>query len=264
MKYYDQSTSRLLQVKRKATADFWDQKWTADEVGTFNPWLVAPFLDLTRRYLASGSLVLEGGCGAGGKVAALQSAGFRTIGIDYANETVARLNRTCPQLDIREGNVFSLDFADGHFDGYWSFGVIEHFWGGYQPILDEARRILRDQGYFFMTVPCMSPLRKLKAAMGLYPRWAGGEQEPEGFYQFMLPLEAVHAALENAGFQVVESSVIQAASGAKQEFAALWKLAEILARLSGARNALYSSWAENMLGGAIGHIALIAARLDKS
>lgn len=264
MKYYDRSTSRLLQVKRKATADFWDQKWTLDEVGTFNPQSVAPFLDLTRRYLAPGSLVLEGGCGTGGKVAALEAAGFRTIGVDYAKETVARLNNACPQLDIREGDVFSLGFADGHFDGYWSFGVIEHFWGGYQSIFDEARRVLRDNGYFFLTVPCMSPLRRLKATLGLYPSWGGGEREPEGFYQFMLPLDEIHAALANTGFQVLESSVIQAASGAKQEFAALWKLAEILTKLMGGENVLYSHWAENMLGGAIGHIAVIATQLKKT
>ena len=264
MKYYDQLTSRLLQIKRKATADFWDEKWTSDEVGIFNPRSVAPFLDLTRRYLAPDSLILEGGCGTGGKIAALESAGFRTIGIDYAKETVARLNNVCPQLDIRQGNVFSLDFADGYFDGYWSFGVIEHFWGGYQSIFDEARRVLRNNGYFFLTVPCMSPLRKLKAMLGVYPSWGGGELEPEGFYQFMLPIDEIHAALAHAGFQVLESSVIQAASGAKQEFGALWKLAEIFAKLTGSQNALYSDWVESMIGGAVGHIALVAAQLHKS
>lgn len=263
MKYFDRVKSRLLQVKTKATADFWDQQWTAKEVGIFDSRSVAPFRALTSRYLAPGSLLLEGGCGTGGKVAALESAGFRTIGIDYAKETVFRLCRACPQFDIREGNVFSLEFPDGYFDGYWSFGVIEHFWAGYQTIFDEAHRVLRDQGFLFLTFPCMSPLRKLKVAMGLYPRWAGGEVEPDGFYQFMLPLEEVHAALEKAGFQVVESSIIQAASGAKQEFAVLWKLADVLAKLTGKGNALYSPRVERGLGRYIGHIALIAAQLKK-
>lgn len=263
MKYFDREKSRVLQVKSKATADFWDQKWTADEVGAFNPTSVAPFQALTRRYLAPGSLILEGGCGTGGKVAALESSGFRTIGIDFAKETVSRLNQACPQFDIREGNVFFLEFPDGYFDGYWSFGVIEHFWGGYQKIFEEANRVLRDQGYLFLTFPCMSQLRKLKAAMGLYPKWSKGEVEPEGFYQFMLPFEEVHAALEKAGFQVVESSVVQAASGAKQEFAALWKIADGFAKLTGKGNALYSPSAERALGGCIGHIALIAAQLKK-
>ncbi|MCG9101354.1 class I SAM-dependent methyltransferase [Laribacter hongkongensis] len=120
-----------------------------DKVGIFNLRSVTPFLDLTRRYLAPGSLVLEGGCGTSGKVAALESAGFRAIGIDYTKEIVARLNNACPQLDIREGDVFSIDFADGHFDGYWSFGVVEHFWGSYQSLFDEARGFCVITGTFF-------------------------------------------------------------------------------------------------------------------
>ncbi|MCG9101353.1 hypothetical protein LH462_10180 [Laribacter hongkongensis] len=76
----------------------------------------------------------------------------------------------------------------------------------------------------------------------------------------MIPLDEIHAVLVYAGFQILESSVIQAASGAKQDFAALWKLSEIFAKLMEGINVLYSRLAESMLGGAIGHVAVIAAK----
>ena len=51
--------------------------------------------------------------------------------MDFAEESVRRARLEYPGLDIREGDVRSLPFPAGHFDGYWSIGVIEHFWGGY-------------------------------------------------------------------------------------------------------------------------------------
>src|SRR3546814_562749 len=42
--------------------------------------------------------------------------------------------------------------------------------------------------YAFVTVPTMSPLRKLKAWLGLYPKL---KQKPKSFYQFALPASAV-------------------------------------------------------------------------
>lgn len=263
MKYHDAENCRLIQVGRKASAEFWDDAWSRNEIASYDPKSVAPIVDLTKRFLPSGSIILEGGCGTGGKVAALTAAGYRMVGVDYAVETVSRLNQVCPDFDIRVGDVFHLDFPAGHFDGYWSFGVIEHFWDGYHKIVSEAHRVLRDQGYLFLTFPCMSPLRKLKADMGLYKRWQGAD-EPEGFYQFILPVQEVAQALKSCGFEIDFVSAIQVRSGVKQELSVCWKLWEGLSRIFGQGfEGKFNSWLEHHWAGHAGHLGLVAARACK-
>ena len=260
MKYLDRESSRLIQVYKTASPIFWDEKWSKEDIGVYSSRSVAPILSITKKYLSASSLILEGGCGTGGKVAAFTDAGFRVIGIDCADKTVARLNLLRPGYDVRKGDVFSLDISDGFFDGYWSFGVIEHFWNGYLGILHEANRVLRESGYLFLTFPCMSPVRKLKAEVGLYRDWGGGESEPDGFYQFMLDASAVIEDLNRSGFIVRESQVIQLASGVKQEFPIAWKFSSLFSRTIGKDNVLYSCFFEKWLAGYFGHIAVIVAQ----
>jgi len=263
VKYHDVEHGRLIQVGRKASAEFWDDTWSRNEIATYDPKSVAPILELTKRFLPAGSTILEGGCGAGGKVAALTAAGYRMVGVDYAPETVSRLNQLCPEFDIRVGDVFHLDFPDGHFDGYWSFGVIEHFWAGYHTLLSEAHRVIRDQGYLFLTFPCMSPLRKLKAGMGFYKRWQGTD-EPEGFYQFILSVQDVAQVLRSCRFEIDSVSAIQIRSGVKQELPVLWKAWQIGSRLWGQNaNKHFDDWLERHCAGHAGHLGLVAARACK-
>ena len=71
----------------------------------------------------------------------------KIIGVDYAKNTVKRIKEICPELDIREGNVFNLNFPDNFFGTYYSWGVVEHFEDGPEPILKEAYRVL-ERGEF--------------------------------------------------------------------------------------------------------------------
>jgi SAM-dependent methyltransferase len=159
------------------------------------------YLRPTKKYLPLGSRVLDGGCGNAQSVYGLSKAGYDAYGIDYAPETVSTINRLTPELKVQLGDVRNLPFQDGFFDGTWSPGVIEHFWEGFDAIAFEVARVTKSNGYAFVTAPSMSPLRRFKAVLGLYPAIDG---RPEDFYQFALPKEAVIAVFEKAGFSLVE------------------------------------------------------------
>jgi SAM-dependent methyltransferase len=146
--------------------------------------------------------VLEGGCGRANKVKALADAGFSAFGIDFAQQSVARARLDYPGLDVRVGDVRALDLPDGCLDGYWSIGVIEHFWPGYDDILSEAARALRPGGFLFLTAPWLSPYRLRKARAGGYPR-SDFTDEPSSFYQFALSRREVAAALASRGFRLL-------------------------------------------------------------
>jgi len=172
-------------------------------------------LDVTRRFLANGR-ILEGGCGLGDKVYCLHSNGFSAFGVDFAEETVRRINECFPELDVRVGDVRRLEFSDGFFDGYWSIGVIEHFREGYGSVLNEMRRVVKPGGYVFLAFPYMSPLRRLKARLGLYPEYLGNN-DIGGFYQYILDEGKVRGDFEKAGFTLKYRRPYDGIKGLKDE-----------------------------------------------
>ncbi len=198
---YSPHANRLVYLDEKATPEFWDAHWrTEGRPGASRQ--DDEVVKVTARHLPAGARVLEGGCGRANKVKALVDAGFTAIGIDFAEDAVRQARLNYPGLDIREGDVRSLPFPAAYFDGYWSIGVIEHFWTGYNSILAEAHRVLRPGRLLFLTAPWFSPYRSYKALSGGYPR-CDFASEPTAFYQFALGRREVSAELSRHGFELL-------------------------------------------------------------
>lgn len=203
--YHDVQNHRLVYVGARSDPDFWDQQWTEafDEREFKRPYAFVVWN--TEKYLPKGSKIIDAGCGTARSVRSLKLAGYEAYGIDNANRTVTLVNRVAPELDVKLGDVRSMTgFPDGFFDGLWSLGVIEHFYDGYGAIIDEIRRVVRPGGYAFVTVPSLSPLRRLKFRLGMYPKWKG--QMIDQFYQFILDPKKVIADFEARGFRTEASS----------------------------------------------------------
>lgn len=219
LRFYDQNKNRLVYLGEAASSEFWDEQWSTLQTtkqkieSKRNPVVTGK----TKKYLPKGSRVLEGGCGQGEYLYLLEKSGFSTIGVDFAKKTVKKINALYPSLDIRFGDIRNMDFDDGFFDGYWSFGVIEHFYDGYEDILVEMCRVLRPQGYLFMIVPTMSPLRKYLSQKGKYPLWEHQCQNVEKFYQFALDANKIVTDFENGGFKLREMRPYGGLKGFKDE-----------------------------------------------
>jgi SAM-dependent methyltransferase len=218
IKYFDKRNNRVICVENAATPAFWDAHWDSDRlrseiVGSQASWIVRK----TKAFLPLQSRVLEGGCGLGNQVLALMRGGYQAVGVDFAVNTVEYLQRERPEIDIRLGDVRDLPFPAGEFDGYWSLGVIEHFWGGYDKIAEEMARVLRKGGYLFLTFPTMSFIRKEKAKRGKYRPWDGADVEPDGFYQYILDPTDVVKRFQSLGFQLAGKSVYDGLKGCKDE-----------------------------------------------
>ncbi len=223
MRYYDPQHNRLIYIAEQASPEYWDRHWSFDRLRIEDlrreitrkhyDFLVLP---TTRDYLSSGSRVLEGGCGTGVHVYNLQRHGFESIGIDNAPETVRLAKVAVPEMDIRLGDVRSLEFSDDYFDGYWSIGVIEHFWDGYAKVMKEMHRVLKPGGYLFLTFPYMSPLRKWKARRGKYSPY-NETPEPANFYQFALDHEQVARHFIKNDFALIETKPIDGFKGLTDE-----------------------------------------------
>jgi SAM-dependent methyltransferase len=229
---YDAKAGRLIYLTGQATPDEWDDRWGRANLeqlltGNRNGWLVAQ----TRRYLPSNSRVLEGGCGCADKVKSLTDAGYFAIGFDTATGTLRRAKSVCPDLALGVADIRHLPFADSVIDAYWSLGVFEHFLDGMVPQWQEASRILRKDGILFLTLPIISPLRRFKASLGLYP--AAGSVAAGDFYQYAYSPEEVRRLAKDAGFALRHSSYLDGVKGLKDEIPLLRPL---LQRIYGSRS----------------------------
>ena len=210
-KIYDPSHHRLLYIDKKASKKFWDEKWKSEATKIFaNPPRHGWTMRITRHYLAVGSRILEGGCGLGDIVYALHNTGYEVEGIDYAPKVVKAINKNWPELRVTEGDVRNLSFDDGFFDGYWSIGVIEHFPDGYGQIANEMRRVLRPDGYLFLSFPSFNPFRQARAADGKYNLISKESSAIDDFFQYALNPSEVQEHFEHIGFKLVDSRGIGA------------------------------------------------------
>lgn len=214
-KYYDSENYRLVYLGDQSDNEYWDGHW---ETTHFRMSVDSFIVNTTKKYLSPGSKVLEGGCGLGGKVYSLHKSGFQAVGIDYAEKTVKLIKDKYPELDVRLGDVRKLDLNDGEFDGYWSLGVIEHFFDGYGEIADEMKRVLKPGGYLFLTVPTFSPLRRWKAKKNKYPLFdVKTTPYKNSFYQFAISEEEVIKHFTQKGFELLKLKKMDGLKGFKDE-----------------------------------------------
>ncbi len=161
--------------------------------------------------------MLEGGCGAGDKVHTLNYLGYDAYGVDFAAQTVHNIQRVAPELKVTVGDVRHLPYADGFFDGCWSLGVIEHFFDGYTPVIGEMARVIRKDGILLMTVPSMSPLRKLKARLQLYAKLQDTSEIRDSFYQFIVDADTLVKDMKKTGFDIISITPFDGIKGLKDE-----------------------------------------------
>ncbi|CAN5583367.1 hypothetical protein BH10ACI2_BH10ACI2_12980 [soil metagenome] len=196
------------------TADFWENSWDSIE---FEEALKLcsndPLTAIFDKYISDNALILEGGCGKGHWVAYFADKGYRIVGLDFAQRTLAELDANRPGLTLCAGNVNALPFADNTFDAYYSGGVVEHFEAGCESSLSEARRVIKDDGTLLLSVPYYSPLRQMLTPFRS-DEWRvlkRPEEDAEKFngeltyFQYVYRLPEFKKMLSEAGLDTIET-----------------------------------------------------------
>lgn len=260
-KYYDQANQRLIFLHERPTPAFWDNLWAStDARAALERAKHERFLTrITQRFLPANrqTSILEGGCGRGELVLALHHAGFSAVGIDFAAATIRRSREIIPDLPVSIGDVRQLSFPDKHFDGYWSLGVIEHDYTGYQRTLQEMRRVIKTGGYLFITFPYLSPLRRAKARLGVYPRLTAIDMPPPSFYQFAFAHRTVEKDLERLGFTRRYARSLDGYKGLKEDLPGLRPLLQRLAQSSSSLVRLAATALNEAAAPLAGHVMLL-------
>ncbi len=98
----------------------------------------------------AGARLLDVGAGNGAYLLSVRSAGWEIVGVEPDPAAAAVARRA--GLDVREGNIHSLQGAEGSFDVITMNHVIEHV---HEPrtVLSEAFRLLRPGGILYLETP---------------------------------------------------------------------------------------------------------------
>jgi SAM-dependent methyltransferase len=212
---------RLAQFKIwENTPDAWENRWASRSLRNLLNSYADGRLDefeFFLEYLPKHLPVLEAGCGMGQLVKALSAHGYHVMGVDYAAETINQIKAVAPQLDVRVGDVCSLEVPAGSLGGYISIGVFEHNPAGPLEGLREVTRVLHPEGVAFIAVPFLNSRRQ-----SVLRNCAGAEDEilDNGmrFYQYYFSLEDFKALLQEAGLTVVETYPYALYAGLTRDF----------------------------------------------
>jgi SAM-dependent methyltransferase len=119
--------------------------------------------------LPAGGRILDLACGTGRIAVPLAKEGFEVAGLDISGRALAVARAEAPELDLRQGDMRELPWADASFDG------VINLWTafGYFPTqeederaLAEVTRVLRPAGVFVLDTVNLSGLHRAFRSQG--------------------------------------------------------------------------------------------------
>jgi len=145
--------------------------------------------------LKADASVLDVGCGGGGNLARLldRCPDGHISGLDYSPVSVQKSldhNREAVEtgrIDVREGNVAKMPYADGQFDAVTAFETV-YFWPSIEDSFREVLRVMKSGGRFMIVNEAdgYDPMSEK------WEKWVGGMRTYNG--------DELTAFLKNAGF----------------------------------------------------------------
>jgi SAM-dependent methyltransferase len=178
-----------------------------EDVWSELPGDLAPYAFARRRAFLLGAVrpaerVLDVGCGEGAFCAELAAAGARPVGVEIAQEAVARARRRHPDLRFELMAPHGpLPFDDGEFDAVWASEVIEHV-ADTARWLSELRRVLRSGGPLLITTPYNGRLKTALLALARFE----SQFDPLGQHLRFYTRRSLCDLLEGFGFEDVRIS----------------------------------------------------------
>jgi SAM-dependent methyltransferase len=193
--------------------DFWTRRWESPEaapdpgsVASREEYqIMAPLL----AGLPREGRILDGGCGLGDWTVFLTDRGFKVVGMDISERTIARLQARFPGCQFARGDIRATGLAPASFDAYLSWGTFEHFENGPGDCIAEAYRVLKPGGLLWVTVPFQNWRLLLREASPRYKWYQSYDLEPGypwpmRFYQWRFTKADLRQELEMRGFKMLQ------------------------------------------------------------
>ena len=187
---------------------FWDNISIDDEIAEAKndyPLMLNAILDNSDE----NSIVLEGGCGLAKFLFFLREKQYTNlIGVDFNEKPLDLIEKRDTIIDVRVGDVNKLPLEDNSIDLYLSMGVIEHFEEGPQNALNEAYRVVKNNGALIVAVPYQNVYR------GTFRKWItipllklikpSFRNSHRVFYQYYYSKKDLKKFIIDSGFEIMD------------------------------------------------------------
>lgn len=139
----------MIKVKRKLNSD-------SDSYASIGHKYHASMI---KKYLKSGSKLLDVGCWTGQLGLALKNENYEYIGVDVEEEIVKYAQAHNSSAKFFKGSATSLPFNPSEFDSVSMFEVLEHIpKGNEERCFREISRVMKKGGIFFLSTPASNIL----------------------------------------------------------------------------------------------------------
>ena len=198
----------LKQVRHAAESGtaLWEEHWRRFDAIRYDAAALRwdGILDLVDARVEKGRM-LEAGCGLGRYLLYTHARGGDAIGLDFAGESLARVQHHQPSARVVLGDLTQLPFRGQTFDTILCLGVVEHFEDGARLPLSQLAAALRPSGWLIVTVPYANLLKRRRAARGDTDVVDAGRRVPQGrtFYQYCYTRAEARDLLRDAGLNVI-------------------------------------------------------------
>jgi len=122
------------------------------------------FIDWVKRYLKSGDIVLDVGCGTGRQSIQMARQGIKTVGLDISEEMLLLAKRKIENLglnkcvDLVVGDAIDLPFRANSFNACVFYGTLHHLLDKHIAIARASEKLIKN-GLFYSLDPHDSPAR---------------------------------------------------------------------------------------------------------
>ncbi len=210
--------------------DVWKDHWKGKNLSDLlSSTQSCPEASIVFRAIDSAERVLEAGCGFGQWVIAASQRGALAVGIDLHRGPMSVTHDAHPSLPLIQADLVAVPFSDGEFDVILSFGVVEHFEAGFEPLLAEKSRTLQDDGTLIISVPyynlarrVLEPFICLRRALVSHPRirsaFGKAPYSPRRFYQYAYTGRRFRRLLRECGFESCEMLVYETEFGLTRDY----------------------------------------------
>jgi len=173
--------------------------------------LMRPYLNK----LSSGARGLDGGCGLGEWMQFLSKYNFSIIGIDISKILIQKLSKLMKDYTFYKSDIRKLPIENNSIDFYYSWGTFEHFEEGLDTCITEAYRVLKPNGYLFVSVPFDNFRHSIKSIF--FSKSVNKAQvAPQRFYQWRLTQNELSGYLSRNGFNVEKVKIIHKRQGVQR------------------------------------------------
>jgi len=171
-----------------------------------------------KKYMPSGSRVLDVGCGAGRTTSYISENRCGVVGVDISAPLIKKAKDLYPNINFRVMDVRNLDFEDGDFDiVFFSFNGIDNLASLEERdnAINEMKRVLKPGGYLIysshnaLAIPRTRTSWKIifnnRGKLRIGPHWRGEEYDFGKLTQYYNNLWNEKSRLSSLGFKNIEA-----------------------------------------------------------